>query len=138
LGGQIAHATAQDVLHPLRNPGYLALDVSALASAGAGTAARLGAAGKAVSAGGRAGAVAKALAHAPEPRLRTLPSGKLEAHPLESRNKALAPLQRALDKRLNAKAAAQPEGRVGCKTVPRRIGKAERGIRVPTLQASAH
>ena len=72
LGKEIAKSTAEDVRHPGRNPGFLLLDTLAAASAGAGTAARIGAAGKAVAEGGRVGAVAKALAHAPEPKLRSL------------------------------------------------------------------
>ena len=64
LGKEIAKSTAEDVRHPGRNPGFLLLDTLAAASAGAGTAARIGAAGKAVAEGGRVGAVAKALAHA--------------------------------------------------------------------------
>ncbi len=72
LGKEIAKSTAEDVRHPGRHPGFLLLDTLAAASAGAGTAARIGGAGKAVAEGGRVGAVAKALAHAPEPKLRSL------------------------------------------------------------------
>lgn len=123
LGKAIAKATAEDFRHPLRRSGYLALDLAGAVSAGAGTAARVSAAGRAAAETGRVGAVARALAHAPEPRPRTLRSGELEAHPLESRNKALAAAQRAHDKVVNKAAARNPEGRIGRKYLPKKIGK---------------
>lgn len=46
--GDIGEGIVEDVRHPLQNPGYLALDVFGAASLGAGAAARLGRASRAV------------------------------------------------------------------------------------------
>lgn len=123
LGAAMAKATAEDFRHPRRNAGYLALDIGAAVSAGAGGAARLGAAGKAAAETGRVGSVARALAHAPEPKPRTLRLGNLEAHPIESRNKARAYVQRGHDRLVNRAAERNPEGRIGRQYLPRKIGK---------------
>src|SRR5262245_22157903 len=60
LGKQIALSTYQDIRHPLRHPGYTFLDALSLLSAGAGTAVRVGAAGKAFEAAARTGTGAAA------------------------------------------------------------------------------
>lgn len=59
-----AKQTAQDVQHPGRNPGYLFLDALGLASGGSGAAARVGAAGRAVSEAGDVGIIGKTAAAA--------------------------------------------------------------------------
>lgn len=45
--GEMAHAIGEDIRHPLRNPGYLALDAWAIASLGAGAVSRLSRASRA-------------------------------------------------------------------------------------------
>ena len=56
LGKQIAVQTAEDIRHPLRHPGFTALDVFALGTAGYGAGSRVAAAGRAGAAASRAGA----------------------------------------------------------------------------------
>ena len=56
LGKQIAVQTAEDIRHPLRHPGFTALDVFALGTAGYGAGSRVAAAGRAAGAASRAGA----------------------------------------------------------------------------------
>lgn len=52
MGNQIIH---EDVAHPLRNPGYLAMDIWGVATVGAGTASKLGRAGSAIADAGSVG-----------------------------------------------------------------------------------
>jgi len=68
-------STVEDIRHPLRNPGYTALDALALLSAGAGTASRIGAAGEAARAASATGEGATAWSRAAKAAL-TRPSSK--------------------------------------------------------------
>lgn len=111
-----AKGTLQDVEHPADNPGYLFLDALGLASAGAGTAARIGAAGRAAgelgeaaSAGAKAAAAAKALARKPELQRATVNyRGYTEQMPL-SQNALVAAAQKGILK-VREKGAVQGRG----------------------------
>jgi hypothetical protein len=62
LAAAMAKSTATDLRHPLRHPGLTLLDALAVASAGAGSVARVGAAGSAFRAAGEAGIAERAAA----------------------------------------------------------------------------
>jgi hypothetical protein len=66
LAKAMGQQTWGDIQHPLRNPGNLALDAVAIASLGAGSAAKVGAAGSAFKAAGRLGEAERALQAAGE------------------------------------------------------------------------
>jgi hypothetical protein len=124
--GQLEAAQAQgikqDVTHPLRHPGYTLLDLAAVVSAGAGGAARLAAAGRALDEGGTVADAARALATHPAPVQRALRSGDLTVHPEASVNVAAGSVQRYTDKLLQHAADSKPGGRAEA-VLHRRIGK---------------
>jgi hypothetical protein len=107
IAAAMAKATVEDVRHPLRHPGFTALDVFAALSAGAGTAARVGAVGKAARAG-ELGDAAKALVKAPAPGTRTYRHGDLEVETPNSKNALVRGLQKAHARHANA---TENEGR---------------------------
>lgn len=107
-----AKQTAQDLRHPLRNPGYTALDVLGIASLGAGTAARVGAAGKALSETGKVSKAARALVEQPKPGERTLKVGDLEARGHYSRSALSRGVQKTVDKTLERGAQIPNRGRI--------------------------
>jgi hypothetical protein len=113
----MAESTAADLRHPLRHPGYTLLDLIALGSLGAGSASRIGAAGRASRAGEGASAVARSLIRAPEPPPRVFQLGGLQVQGLYSRNPALRGAQRLLD-RARVRFPEAPLGR----RLPSRIG----------------
>lgn len=92
MGTAMAKSTLEDLRHPLRHPGLTALDIWGLASAGAGTAARAGALGKAL-AEGDAAAIARAAVKRPAPGVRRI--GGQQA--LYSRNALTRRAQKLLD-----------------------------------------
>jgi hypothetical protein len=102
LGRAVGQGFAEDWQHPLRHPGFTALDLSALASAGVGTGARAAAAGRALGAGegiGRAlvrkTSAGGSLLHAPPPGTRTYKIGELEVKEPNSRNALRRQAQKA-------------------------------------------
>jgi hypothetical protein len=123
LGVGIAKATVQDVRHPLRHPGNTLLDFLAAASLGAGTAARVGEAGRVASASGDVGSIAKALAKGPKPGMRTLTSEGVTAAKPASRAALTRTAQRAADRALERTAAQRPAGKVAQTVLPRRVAK---------------
>jgi hypothetical protein len=123
LGVGIAKATVQDVRHPLRHPGNTLLDFLAAASLGAGTAARVGEAGRVASASGDAGSIAKALAKGPRPGMRSLTSEGVTAAKPASRAALTRTAQRAADRALERTAAQRPAGKVAQTVLPRRVAK---------------
>jgi hypothetical protein len=96
LGGEMAHQVAEDFRHPLRNIGYLGMDLTALASAGAGTAARVSGAGRAI-ARGEAGVAARNLVRPDIPR-RSFRVGDLDVEGSYSNSALARYAQRAADK----------------------------------------
>jgi hypothetical protein len=142
LGKQIGLQTAQDFEHPGRHPGNVLLDVFAAASAGAGTAVRLGAAGSALREGDLAGAIARpgfkggSLLRKPEPAPITRTVGDLTVESPASRNPLLAALQRGTarfqEQHPNVPAGAIP------RTLNKRVGfELEQNQRVATDVANA-
>jgi len=130
LGKGLVTGTVEPFKHPIRDRGFLLVNLLGAAGAAGGTAARLGAAGKAAAAAraaaratgegryvpstaGRSASVAaaKALTRKPEPATRTLQFGDLQVHPETSKNPTRALVQRARDKRLQTQAAKVPGGR---------------------------
>jgi hypothetical protein len=109
LGKAVVEGVKEDVRHPGENPGYLFLDALGLVSAGAGTAARVGAAGKAL-ARGEAGAAAKALVKQPRPGTATLRKGGLEEEVLLSQNAAVRTAQRLTVRARNARMKKRLDG----------------------------
>ena len=94
IAKQIGKQTAEDVRHPLRNPGYLFLDALGLASAGGGVLARGSAATKTAKAGKGPQETAKALIRRPEPgRFKVSKGGASEEVPL-SENATVRAVQR--------------------------------------------
>lgn len=95
--------TVEDLRHPLRHPGLTALDALGVASVGAGTGARIAAAGKAVGEAGEigkaaaAGKAVKALATKPKPGKRVLKVGGLEARGHYSRSALARGVQKTVD-----------------------------------------
>lgn len=126
---QVAHGIAEDFRHPGRYPGFLALDLLALGTGGAGAVARGAAAARAIEAGG-ARAAASALMHAPEPGVHTLRSGRLEVDVPLSRNALARSAQRAAFGVTERLAERTPGGRAE-RALTRTMGKqltAERRI----------
>lgn len=108
---QMAKQTYQDLRHPLDRPGYALLDAGAAVSAGAGTFARFGAAGRALadegSAASRVGAALTRPGHKggsllrrPEPGTMKLSLGKVTVERPLSRNAAARVVQRVRNKGL--------------------------------------
>lgn len=113
--------------HPLRDPVATGLTVWGLASAGLGTAGRLGAAGRAVAEDGtlvsRAGAVGKALTSKPIPKPRTLKLNDLQVHPLPSTNPLMRAAQSHHDKVMNTSGKAPVLARPFVRTtIEKRVG----------------
>jgi hypothetical protein len=100
IAAAMAKGTVEDLRHPLRHPGFTALDLFAALSAGAGTAARVGAVGKAARAG-ELGTAAKALVKAPLPGTRTYRHGDLEVETPNSKNALVRGLQKAHARQVN-------------------------------------
>jgi hypothetical protein len=113
----MARSTIEDFRHPGSHPGFLALDLLALGSAGAGAGVRVAAAGKAAKAG-KAGAAAKALVRTPEPKPRILRHEKFEVPAPAMRNPAMRKAQELAD----AARRRFPERRLGLRTQPERVG----------------
>ena len=132
LGKALLVQTAHDVRHPLRNPGFTALDIASILSLGAGSGLRLAAAGRAAGedgaeeaaeAGARAGtlaktrAVAKALRKNPaltQRRTLTIPGegGKaMQVQGVYSRSGLGMAAQKLSDAALQR--GAESEGRLG-------------------------
>ncbi len=111
--------TVSDLRHPLRHPGFTALDLLALASAGAGTAARVGALGKVAREGGTAAEIARAALKKPpvEPRVLTYEGQKV---PVGTYSRAT--LTRQVQKARDVLQQKHPEPRVGPQLV-NRVGK---------------
>jgi hypothetical protein len=89
---QTAQQIKEDVTHPTERPGFLALDLLGFASAGAGGAARLGAAGRAAGAVGKA----KALAKKPPPQTLTIGKAGATEEVLLSENALVRAVQRGV------------------------------------------
>jgi hypothetical protein len=100
IGGEIARQTVEDFRHPLRNPGFLFLDVIGVVTAGAGTTARGGAALGKLGAGARAGEVAKTLIKRPAPGTFSLRVGDLTVDRLASDNAFIRSIQRMRFRRM--------------------------------------
>lgn len=112
LGKGMAQQTAEDIRHPLRHPGYTALDLLALGSAGVGAGGRVAAAGKTLKETGEVGRAARTLATRPQPAPRTLRLGEVEAQVPASRGALARQVQKTRDVRQMRKAEKQgPEGR---------------------------
>ena len=109
IGEEIGKSLYRDIRHPLRNPILTALDVSGVASAGAGTVTRVGAAAGAAKVARAAGksapkAAAKAAIKRPLPGVRT---HIYEGQPIRGRysfNPSAHAVQKARDKRALANA----------------------------------
>jgi hypothetical protein len=117
IPGQIA----SDFRHPLRHPGYTFLDALGAVSLGTGTAARIGAAGRALRAGEgiaraatRKGFEGGSLLHAPEPGTAKLAAGDATVEKPLSRNAAVRARQRrsyrAKQQLLEKQPQSAPEG----------------------------
>lgn len=110
LGKAVVEGVKEDVRHPWENWGYLTLDILGATAGGAGAAARVGAAGKALRAEGAKAAVARptarggSLAHRPPAGRTVLRYGDLKVEALNSENPALRPLQLGI-RRLRERAA---------------------------------
>lgn len=104
LPGQMVH----DITHFTDNPGYALADIWGFASLGAGTAARVAGASRALRAGEGLGAVAKAVAKAPEAGTRTIRAGGVEAQVPNSR----AALSRFVQTTVNDLRNKYPDSRV--------------------------
>jgi len=141
--GKIAKAVGtgikQDFQHPLRHPGFTALDISGLASAGVGTGARIGAAGRAIAAGESVGrALTKrtseggSVLHRPPAGRRTYQLNGLKAEVPNSRNPLIRAGQKAHARALNAR----PESRALAKRVGGAL-QAERRVTEPAARAGA-
>jgi hypothetical protein len=108
LGKEVATSMKQDVEHPLRNPGYTALDLLAAVGGVAGGVSRLGAAGRALSEGGvraaltRAPAEGGSLLRSPAPGTRTYEHGGIQVKVPNSTHPAVRAVQRGHAKLLNA------------------------------------
>jgi hypothetical protein len=111
-----------DLEHPLRHPGYTLLDLVGALDAGAGTAARLGAASAALGEGATAADVARALVKHPGYGTRTLRTGDLTVNPETSRSAIGAAVQQATDKLLQNAADKNPASRAA-DIVNRKVGK---------------
>ena len=108
---QIVVGTAKDLRHPLRNPGYTAMDVWGLASMGAGMAGKLRAASEA----GSLPDAARAITKTGLPKERTLESGGVTFHPAASRNPIARAMQGAYDQYRNARPYSRGTLRRGSK-----------------------
>lgn len=99
--GKVAKAVGEGFVetaeHPLRHPGYTALNLGALVSGGASAAARASAAAAVREAG--VGAMARAALRKPVPELRKVRVGDTEFQGTYSKNPARAMVQRQRDKR---------------------------------------
>jgi hypothetical protein len=115
----MAAATVQDFQHPLRHPGNTALDIAAVASLGAGSVARVGAAGRALDAGEGLGAAAKAVARKPIPAPRVFEANGVSVSRPGSRNVAFRAAQKLLDQARNT----FPEKRILGVSQTARVGK---------------
>lgn len=89
MGEAMGRGIYEDFRHPLRNPGYLFLDILGIASLGAGTAARVGAASKAPK-----GAKMKTLAAKPPLRRAEVRIGDYTEEALLSSNPLVAAAQK--------------------------------------------
>ena len=128
---EIGKQIGQDLAHPLRHPGFTALDLLAIGSLGAGTASRVGAAGRAARTGEGAGQVARALVKPPPPKPLTLraPTGETATVPA-SRSAIGRTGQRAV----NAARNRYPNAPIGLKTQAARVGTELRKQREFTYQ----
>lgn len=103
IGKAVGEGYKSDIEHPGDNPGYLFLDALGLASAGAGTAARVGAAGKAAgelgeeaSAAAKVGTAAKTLAKKPPLERATVTHGGYSEQMPLSQNPLVAAAQKGI------------------------------------------
>lgn len=119
----VAKSTAQDFEHPLRHPGNTLLDVLGVLSAGAGTAARIGAVSKALEEAATAGDVAKAALTKPNPGPRTFQVGDMKVKGDYSRSALTRGVQKATDKALANGAEKNPTG-AAARLYERRTSKA--------------
>lgn len=125
----VAKATASDLRHPLRRPGYTLLDLWGIASLGAGTAARAGAVGAKLSEGARAGELAKAALHGVEPGPRVFSHDGVSVEGIYSRSPLTRLAQKQADLLREAKAPSRNAKRVGreLRRQERIVGGIERG-----------
>jgi hypothetical protein len=125
----MATGTYHDLRHPLRHPGFSALDLLAIGSLGAGAAERVAAAGRVARAGEGAGAAVKALARVPEPAPRVLRAHGVEVRVPSSRRPLTRVAQRAADRVIAEKAPGLHTRRVGkqLRHEERIVGGVERG-----------
>lgn len=119
----IGKSTLQDFEHPGRHPGNTLLDLLGIASAGAGTAARVGAVSKALEEGATAGDIAKAALKRPEPGPRTHQIGDMKVRGDYSRSTLTRAVQRGTDTLGKKAVAEKPHSRVA-KLYERRTSKA--------------
>jgi hypothetical protein len=112
----MAQQTVQDVRHPLRHPGYTALDLAAVASVGAGAGARLGAAGRALKTGESIGAAVREVS---APKTLTMRAHGATAVRPASR----ATLTRVVQTQINDLRNRFPDARLPIKTQTQRVGK---------------
>jgi len=120
LGKQIGVGMAQDVRHPLRNPGNTILDAWALASIGGGTASRVSAAGRAETLAG----TAKALVKKPKIVPREANVGGVVIKSEASGNTFARMFQGAYDKMIEA----HPGSRVAQKRVGKELWHEQRFV----------
>lgn len=138
IASAAAKQTRADLSHPLRNPGYTALDALGLLSGGAGAAARLGAAGRALSAADEAGMLerlsnaGKALATKPAPVTRLISHDGITVKLPAADN----PLTRTIQHGIDTLRQAHPN--VPLIGAARMVGKEiQRGLRYEGMRAKA-
>ncbi len=111
VGKGLVTATIEDFRHPLRHPGYTALDILGLASLGGGTVARLIAATSAIRKGAKASEVVSAALRPKPAAPRTLRVGDLEITQPPSRAATTRAVQRLRDKRAQRALDLKPGSR---------------------------
>ncbi len=110
MGKAMAVGIKEDALHPLRNPGYLFLDILGLASAGASGVARVGEAGRVLRSGEGVGAAGRALTKRPSLQRVTVRHGELSEEMPLSQNPLVAAMQKVIIDRRQTLADARMAG----------------------------
>ena len=126
--------TARDFRHPLAHPGNTLLDAWAAASLGAGTAARIGAASKALSETGSAAEATRMLMRPPSPAPLKLRAGGMTVERPASR----AALSRAAQRSLNDLRNRYPERPILGKTQMSRVGDVLKKQRAVEYKVATH
>jgi hypothetical protein len=105
-------ASVTSVEHPLRDPFQTLLTVAPIVSAGAGTVARVGAAGEAAAEGGSLADIAKAAVSKPAVKPRLIQVGDEQVPLTSSHNPAVRAAQRLHDRVVQKALDTNPEGRI--------------------------